>query len=307
MENAFCIILSRFRLYQGIALYRSLSFNYSQFTIFILCMDDEIYDICATLNMINVVLIRLSEIENENKALLGVKQGRKINEYCWTVKPYLIRHVINKYNNVYQVAYVDADMCFFSNPSDIFDKQPMSSVLLSEHAFLEENSFVERSCGKYNSGLILFRRNKNSWDALDWWRQSCLDWCYDKAEAGKFGDQKYLDELPYLFGGVEPISTPGVNIAPWNEARYQISIKEEKFYINNDKLICYHFCGLRVLRNNEFMLLLGDQSINYLLYIPYVKVIKQAIKSIEVSFPQFDGYSMEERPFKNVSKFKIDD
>lgn len=42
--------------------------------------------------------------------------------------------------------------------------------------------------------LFIFRNNQQGRKVLTWWRKACLEWCYNRFEDGRFGDQKYLDD-----------------------------------------------------------------------------------------------------------------
>jgi hypothetical protein len=142
-------------------------------------------------------------------------------------------------------------------------------------------------------------------DVLKWWQEKCIDWCYDVADNGKFGDQKYLESMPRLFEGIYSITTPGVNIAPWNEGKYIISNKKGQVYINRDKLICYHYCGFRLIDKNKFALLIGSQIENMAIHPPYVKDIKKVIRDIETIYPEFDGYFLEKHFRERAKIYKM--
>jgi hypothetical protein len=43
-----------------------------------------------------------------------------------------------------------------------------------------------------------------------------LDWCFNRVEPGKFGDQKYLEEWPSRGRWVKVLDHPGVGLGPWN-------------------------------------------------------------------------------------------
>jgi len=291
MQNVFCIILSKYRLYQGIALYRSIAYNYSNFKVFFLCVDDETYQLCHALSLENAYI--LSDNELEDIRLVNAKATRRLNEYCWTLKPFFLLYVLKKYDFIDNAVSLDADICFFNDPSPIFTNQNGYSVLLSEHAYLDPNSQVEQMCGKYNSGFIVFKKCHTSIKLLEWWAEKCIEWCYDRAEEGRFGDQKYLDFMPHLFEGVRSIMTPGVNIAPWNDDRYHFSLRDSNVYVNDSKLICYHFCGLRLINKNAFALLMGSQRLNSEIHTPYTLVLQEVISDIEKITPGFSGYYVE--------------
>ena len=84
---------------------------------------------------------------------------------------------------------------------------------------------------------------------LNWWRNACLDWCYAKAEDGKFGDQKYLDDWASRFEGVHELQHLGGGIAPWNVQQYIFKCEDSKIIgteITTGKkfeVIFYHFHG----------------------------------------------------------------
>ncbi|MDF2840273.1 MAG: hypothetical protein K0Q99_1045 [Clostridia bacterium] len=299
MLNGFCIILSKYRLYQGIALYRSLVYNHNNFRAFILCVDDEAYQMCISMNLENAILLRTDELTDERLAV--IKQNRRLNEYCWTLKPFFLEYVLSKYEYIDHAVYLDADICFFSDPAPMFENKHNYCALFSEHDFLEKDSEVEKNCGKYNSGLVIFKNCKTSLDILKWWEEKCIDWCFDSIDEGKFGDQKYLDLIPRLFEGIYSISAPGVNIAPWNEAKYHFSNKAEKVYANMNQLICYHYCGLRLLNNHQYALLIGSQIPNSVIHTPYTLVVQQVISDIERISPSFDGFFVESH-FHNRAK-----
>mgnify|MGYP000379612764 CR=1 FL=1 len=299
MINGFCIILSKYRLYQGIALYRSIAYNYRDFRVFILCIDNEAFDICSKLELEHATLVKTDALQDGR--LHVIKQDRRLNEYCWTLKPFFLEYVMKQYDFLDNVVYLDADICFFNDPSPIFENSNNYCALFSEHDFLEENSVVEKNCGKFNSGFIVFKQCKTGLDILRWWEEKCIDWCFDGIEEGRFGDQKYLDLIPRLFEGVYSITTPGVNIAPWNEGKYYFNNRSDKVYANNDKLICYHYCGLRLLNKNQFALLIGSQNTNSIIHTPYTLVVQEVISDIERIVPTFDGYFVESH-FNNKAK-----
>lgn len=299
MQNVFCVILSKYRIYQGLALYRSIAYNYSNFKVFILCVDDEAYSICQRLMLDNVIILRDSDLGDPR--LSAVKQSRRLNEYCWTLKPLFLLHVLRCYDFIDNAVSLDADICFFDDPTPIFNNQHNYTVLLSEHDYMEKSNPVEHTCGRYNSGFIVFKRCQTTLDLLAWWGDRCIEWCYDRAEEGRFGDQKYLDHFQHMFQGVQSITTPGVNIAPWNEGKYRFHIRGTKVYINNDRLICYHFCGLRLINRNTYALLMGSQRQISEIHVPYTLVLQEAIATIERVSPGFNGYYVENH-FKNRAK-----
>lgn len=296
MNNVFCVILTKYRLYQGVALCRSLKYNMqaADFKMFILCLDNETYEIFSLLNMENVNLVHVNKIEKENPLLLTKKIQRGKNEYCWTLKPVFLQYIFDQFPKIDRVTYLDADLCFFSDPMTIFHDMPQSDVLLTKHDFPDKYSFVANESGKYNSGFISFKRGGVSDECLQWWKEKCFDWCYNKAENGKFGDQKYLDEMSNIFRGVNDVKTPGVNIAPWNHSKYRFSIRDGKFYINNDRLIFYHFCGFRIISQNKIALTVGfDKEYVSIIYDPYIHVLKEVISDIGKIRPNFSGYFIE--------------
>ena len=303
MNNVFCTILSKLRVYQGLVLERSLNFNLKDYTLYILCIDDEAYSICSKMELKNTILVRVQEVENEE--LLRVKQGRALNEYCWTLKPYFIDFIMKQKLPFDFITYVDADMCFFNDPTPIFEHQRNHNVLLSEHDYINAYKGVEAICGRYNSGFITFRNVEAAKPALKWWKDRCLEWCYDNAVDGKFGDQKYLDEMSRIFPGAYSISTPGVNIAPWNEAKYHFSIKNEKIYVNQNILICYHFSGFRIVSNESVALLIGTKKIYDIVHLPYMHVLRSVLEDIEKVDPDFKGFNIEKKFRQDANYVKL--
>ena len=247
MEHYVTLFDSLF-LPQGVALHKSMERHIQEYTLWILCVDDEAYTILVSLHLPNVRLLLIENLETLD--LQRVKPLRTKGEYCWTLTPFAPRFIFETDLQVKRVTYLDADMWFRATPKPIFEEFDKSGkcVLITDHAYAPEHDQSATS-GKYCVQFMTFTR-EGSEIVRKWWEDRCIDWCYARFEDGKFGDQKYLDDWPMRFGKyVHVLSDKRLLMAPWNSSRFQ--------YQN---AICWHFHGLRIIRQGTW---LGVAIFNY--------------------------------------------
>jgi hypothetical protein len=142
------------------------------------------------------------------------------------------------------ITYLDADLYVYSDLTPVFNEIGEHSVAIIAHRFPPQLAAWERY-GIYNVGWLSFKRDPSALSCLRWWRERCLEWCYDRCEDGRFADQKYLDDWPSRFSRVVVLSHKGANLAPWNLANYSIRAEGDTVWVDEDPLIFYHFHGLK--------------------------------------------------------------
>lgn len=262
-------------------------------------MDEDTLKVLEKANLEHLSLISLKAIENDE--LFALKSSRTIAEYCWTLKPIVLLHIFDHYNNIDRLTYLDADLYFFDNPKAIYESTPKAAVLLSKHDYIKELEAIENEVGRFNSGIISFRNNSYGRSCLYWWKEKCINWCFNTTVTGQFGDQKYLEDMPILFKNVSIIDVPGINIAPWNDSKFTFYKKDGKLYINDNPLIVYHYCGFRVWDKNSCVFMFGNNYVP-IIHKPYMKAINKVIHQVQLIDPSFDGSFLEEC---NIGKFHI--
>ena len=235
MEH-YATLFDKLYLPQGLALHRSMARHLESFSLWILCMDEDTYDILTRLNLINVKMIKIDEVETAE--LLSVKAERTKGEYCWTLSPFIHRFVFEADNSVERVTYLDADLWFRKDPKAIFAELDISgkSVLITDHNYGAEYDQSSTS-GQYCVQFMTFIRHSGE-EVRQWWESRCLEWCHARFEDGKFGDQKYLDDWDTRFSTyVQVLQNKELILAPWNATRFP--------YGNS---VIWHFQGLRIIR-----------------------------------------------------------
>jgi hypothetical protein len=243
----FCTLFDSNYLTRGLAMYESLC-RTTAFHLFVIAFNDECYQYLERARLPHMTVIALKDFEDE--ALLRVKPNRSFAEYCWTCTPSVIQYCILNYN-LSSCTYIDADMIFYNDPKILLDEMKGRSVLITEHRYTAD---YEQSAisGKYCVQFMCFKNNEAGMEVLNWWRERCLEWCYDRLEDGKFGDQKYLDDWTERFNCVHVMQYPGGGIAPWNVQQYDwigTSILREKKSGKNYSLIFFHFHGVKFFTN----------------------------------------------------------
>ncbi|MEI6713897.1 MAG: hypothetical protein WCO60_09105 [Verrucomicrobiota bacterium] len=191
-----------------------------------------------------VRFVTLRQVESVFPELLVAKGNRSTVEYYFTLSPVWPLYLFSQEPGLNQVSYVDADMCFFGDPRQIFERIGEASIAITPHRFPEHLRAWEK-CGRFNVGWLTFRRDEQGLSCLERWKSQCLEWCYDRAEDGKYGDQAYLDEWPERYPGLCVLDDPGINAAIWNIGPCDVVQRKEGLTIDGSPLLLYHFHGFK--------------------------------------------------------------
>jgi hypothetical protein len=240
----FCTYFDRNYLSRGLALYHSLRAQHASFRLFVLCLDERTKSYLTDKALPGIVAISRSELETYDPELLATRATRTLVEYYFTSTPSWLRFLFARFADVDLLTYVDADFLFFSSPEPLFDEMGDASIAVVEHRFPPALRHQEDR-GRFNVGWLSFRRDEEGLACVSWWRERCIEWCYDRIEGDKFADQKYLDQWPRLFPKLVVLQHKGVNVAPWNLDDARFHVDHAKPRIDEQPLICFHFHGFK--------------------------------------------------------------
>jgi hypothetical protein len=299
MSN-FCTLFDSFYLSRGLALYDSLMEHSSGFHLYIFAFDDLSYKILKDLSLKHVTLIPLSDFETGE--LLEVKNSRSKAEYCWTCTPSVIYHVISNFN-ISECTYLDADLFFYSDPSVLIAEldAKKKNVLITAHRYsFLPRLYEEKRAGIFCVQFMTFRNEESSLKVLDKWRNQCIEWCFARHEDGKFGDQKYLDKWPELYGNVHILEHPGGGIAPWNMTDYLFGSSgnsitgEVRASAVSFNVVFFHYQYVKFLRDGSFDLgwYIIPSALKMLFYREYIFKLVAFEDSLTSKYPEYrTGYS----------------
>jgi len=274
--KVFCTYFDHHYLPRGLALHGSLREHCPEFQLWVLCLTPECHAALTQLALPEVRLITLEQLEQFEPQLTEAKKNRTAIEYFFTCTPVLPLFAFESEPATDAVTYVDGDMLVFHPLDEVWNEIAGSSIAIVAHRFPQALKALEQ-WGIFNVGWLTFRRDANARTCLEWWRDQCLEWCYDRLEDGKFADQKYLDDWPERFPGVKVISHPGVNLAPWNLGGHQLALENDRITVDGRPLLIFHFHGLKQRARSLFdpqLLRYSVQADPFLtekIYAPYLR------------------------------------
>ena len=253
----------------GLALHHSLMMQGQPFYLWVVCMDERVEQHLSQLSLPYVSLIPLREVEDAR--LLAVKPLRNRAEYCWTLTPFTPEFVFERDARIERVTYLDADLFFFDAPKVLLDEFEQSGkhVLITEHAYDPRYDKTRRR-GRFCVQFMTFRRTRGAMKVMHWWQERCLEWCYEKAEDGKLGDQMYLDQWPAIFDSeVHILRQKEKTLAPWNVRYY------EQLGVGRVAPVFYHFHGFKIISADKALLCSGYSVGNAVetIYRPYLSCL----------------------------------
>lgn len=287
---SFVTLFDKNYLSRGLVLLKSLKKNCRDiFTLYVLAMDDDVKKYFDSNSIKGVVCFSVEDMITYYPVLKKLRNERTRGEFCWTLSSFSIQYVLKVYNEDVCI-YVDSDICFWSNPELLISEMGSSSVLITEHNYFYEYD-TSYTRGKYCVQFMCFRNDQAGNEILEWWRSNCEEWCYDRIEENRFGDQKYLDDWENRFEGkVYNCKNLGCGLAPWNNQKYNLINIDGHYYVEDkishvkNELVFYHFHNLHKLKNSKWSLsnYRLDSSI-----IPLYKKYIYRITNEENKLPEF--------------------
>lgn len=285
--HRYCTFFDHRYLDRGLAMIRSLRRVDPGCRISVLCLTPACERELARLGEPGVTLTSLADFERDNPDLLAIKDSRCLRDYYFTLSGCIVASALGDAAPNEVVTYLDADLLFYSSPAPMFEAMAGASVGLVGHRFHWWAKRLEKY-GKFNVGWVSFRADPVGREAAQWWRESCIDWCYGGVDGDRFADQKYLEHIFAKFPNVIEITHPGANVGPWNVCRHSIAQGPGGAFVVDGgfPLIFCHFSGVKELESGVFLCshisYLGpfSRTVRRGLYEPYIALLGQIREEI---------------------------
>ena len=274
--NYFCTYCDQGYAARMLCLHASIKEQGEPFRLWVLCFDAETAAVIAARGDESLVALPLNELLAAEPDYAATRGNRSRVEFYFTSTPVLVRYCLSREPSAGMMTYLDADLFFFAPASLVFAEQGNASVGIVPHRFTARSRRSLHN-GIYNVGWVSFRRDENGLACLDWWRERCLEWCYDRVENGRFADQGYLNDFPVKFAGVKSLEHPGINTAPWNVEPGKLKTIEGRPWLHGKPVLFYHYQGIREVESGWFdpglrnYHLSPTRVVREALYLPYLR------------------------------------
>lgn len=174
-----------------------------------------------------------------------LKETRSFLEFMWTLPSQILNKMWELEEFCTDFTYLDADIYFYDDPSNIWDEIPEKAISIVRHNFSTRLEKIFIDSGEFNVSWVSVPNTPIGRLAASKWAEDCLEICSDKPvfHNGRlvYGDQKYLDYWPELYGSnLHIINHIGAGVAPWNFERYEFSISPP-CTVNGKPIIFFHF------------------------------------------------------------------
>jgi hypothetical protein len=246
-RRVYCTYFDHNYLSRGLALYHSLRQHAPEARLWVLCLSEACHRALLSLDLPDLVACRLADFEASDPDVAATRASRSTVEYYFTCSAAWKLHVLNNEPSAEWVTYLDSDLFFFASPEPIYDEMKDASFGIIPHRFTRRNAPRQRF-GIYNVGWVSTRNCEEGRAVLNWWRERCIEWCYDYVDEDgqRFADQRYLDRLPGMFRNVHVIEHLGANLAPWNFSERQLEWRDGSIWIDGVyELLFFHFQGVK--------------------------------------------------------------
>lgn len=189
---------------------------------------------------------------------------KTFSEKLFTLGPTFTSQVLQTLPEGRRVLYLNSDIFFLRDPHGIWAGAEEWDVYLFPHHYSSINKMRLGKFGNLNAGAMAITKSKESLRVIERWADECASWCFDRAEQGKYADQKYLESFQLWSSKVSLATEKTMNLASW------VSKAQNDDFQN---CIFYHFHGL-----------VGEGQSVFLPHIQYFRLAKRPEKKLHLDY-----------------------
>ena len=263
-------------LTRAILMLESLMAHDPKAAIHVLCLDKVAYQFLKNYSS-QVIPISIEELVEADPEFGDSRNNRTLIEWYFTATAVFTAYIFQKFPEINRSTYLDSDLFFFSSPEILHEEAAGKSVQIIPHNFTPGMESLARY-GIFNVGWISFFNSEEGLRIVHDYRKACILWCKDEVEEDRFADQKYLDKWPTSYKNVCISRWKGADVSHWNIAQWEISILDNKFFLDNEVLIFYHFQGIKLQDTKKYGLSGSDANLGIyyeFLYRPYINKMNE--------------------------------
>jgi glycosyltransferase involved in cell wall biosynthesis len=170
-----------------------------------------------------------------------------ILELNTAIKPWVVEALFDR--GYERVVYFDPDICLYGPVAPIFERLDDAEIVLTPHLTgqLDDGKRPDElmilQSGTYNLGFIALRPTASTRRFVKWWQGKLLRDCVVDIPRGLFTDQKWIDLVPGMYGGVRIERDPGWNVAYWNLNHRNVRESGGTVTVDGAPLLFFHFSG----------------------------------------------------------------
>src|SRR5882757_9721297 len=134
-DRVYCTYFDHNYLSRGLALYHSLQRHAPGARLWVLCLSEECHRILVSLDLPDIVPVRLDDFELADPEVAATRSKRSIVEYYFTCTPAWILYVGEREPDAEWVTYLDSDLYFFASPEAIYTELGNAAVAIVPHRY----------------------------------------------------------------------------------------------------------------------------------------------------------------------------
>lgn len=277
MTKIFCTIADSKFSSRVLALNESLSLHNKDYILYLLNIDNKkisspnIENISFQNFMANNDELRLNQNITPSKEAIRLSSSAKEAkdlQFTWSMSPCFTNYCFKKFCTE-DILYIDADIYFYNDWSIIYKNMPEKT----EIGLVEHRMPWTGDSGKYNVGILYFKKTIESQKCLDFWQYCVLHDTEYREVYGTCGDQKYLELFPDKFNNVISMDSYIGHLAPWNLAYHQYTDDQIIWKNTMQDLLYYHFSNFSANFDDDTYIPAPRHYINSVRSVPLLNKI----------------------------------
>lgn len=193
-----------------------------------------------------------------------------------------------KNKNISSLVYLDTDLYFCDSIKKFEIELKKYNALFTPHLLLANNnvdSVSQRqilfeakinSTGLFNMGFFGLNKSEETIRFLQWWYHRNKELC-NRENPGIFDDQKWIDSAFIFFQNFGVFRHLGYNVSWWNLFERPLSQVNNKYYIQKDRLVFFHFSQVNleqeIYLSSYYPVLLDHYLVLKHIYIEYKNLL----------------------------------